>query len=166
MIDELVLVESRFLFLQQQQYIVLVTPSLWWHIWGAVLAVDREAGGLLCANNKLSTPRYSPLGKPAHPTDQPTGTKTQLLSLGGLLCANNKLSTPRYSPLGKPAHPTDQPTGTKTQLLSLGGSCLFFFACALRLLSRSNRTSRTTTKMSPYFCIIRCHHYLILLLPS
>ena len=29
-------------------------------------------GVLLCANNKPSTPRYSPLGKPAHPTDRPT----------------------------------------------------------------------------------------------
>ena len=35
-------------------------------------------GGLLCANNKPSTPRYSPLGKPAHPTDRPTGTIKQL----------------------------------------------------------------------------------------
>ena len=26
-------------------------------------------GGLLCANNKPSTPRYSPPRKPAHPTD-------------------------------------------------------------------------------------------------
>ena len=84
MIDELVLVGSHFLFLQQQQYIVLVTPSLWWHIWGAVLAVERGGrGGLLCANNKPSTPRYTPLGKPVHPTDRPTGTKKQLLILGG-----------------------------------------------------------------------------------
>ena len=67
-----------FLF-KQQQYIMLVTPSLWWYMWGAVLAVEREVGrGLLCANNKPSTPRYSPLGKPAHPTDRPTGTIKQL----------------------------------------------------------------------------------------
>ena len=44
---------------------MLVTPSLWWHMWGAVLAVERDGGGgLLCANNRLSTPRYSPLEKP------------------------------------------------------------------------------------------------------
>ena len=42
----------------------------------------------------------------------------------------------------------------------------FFFFCALRLSSRSNRTSRTTTEMSPYFCIVRCQYYRILLLPS
>ena len=34
------------LFLRQQQYVVLVTPPLlwpplWWHMWGAVLAVER-----------------------------------------------------------------------------------------------------------------------------
>ena len=39
------LVGSRFLFLKQQQYIVLVTPSVCWHMWGAVLAVEREGGG-------------------------------------------------------------------------------------------------------------------------
>ena len=39
--------------------------------------------GLLCANNKPSTPRYSPLGKPAHPTDRPTGTIKQLFVLWG-----------------------------------------------------------------------------------
>ena len=84
---------------------------------------------------------------------------------GGLLCANNKTSTPRYSPLGKPAHPTDRPTGTMKQLFFGGG--LVFLACALSLSSRSNRAaaiSRTTTKMSPYFCIVRCHYYRILLL--
>ena len=41
-------------------------------------------GGLLCANNKPSTPRYSPLGKPAHPADRPTGTIKQLFFGGGL----------------------------------------------------------------------------------
>ena len=71
---------------------------------------------------------------------------------GGLLCANNKPSTPRYSPLGKPAHPTDRPTGTIKQLF------FFFFwgggvACALRLSSRSNQTSRTTTKLRPCFVL-------------
>ena len=84
---------------------------------------------------------------------------------GGLLFANKNPSTSRYSPLGKPAHPTDRPTGNITQLFFLGA--FFFFACALRLSSRSNRaaaTSRTTTKMSPYFCIVRCHYYRILLL--
>ena len=35
------LVGSRFFVLKQQQYIVLVTPPLWWHMWGAVLAVER-----------------------------------------------------------------------------------------------------------------------------
>ena len=82
---------------------------------------------------------------------------------GGSLCANNKPSTPRYSPLGKPAHPTDRPTGTIKQLF-WGGDFFFLFACALRLSSHSNRSSRTTTKMSPYFCIVRCHYYRILLL--
>ena len=81
---------------------------------------------------------------------------------GGLLCANNKPSTPHYSPLRKPAHPNDRPTGTIKQLF--WGGAFFFFACALRLSSRNNRTSRTTTKMSPYFCIVRCHYYRILLL--
>ena len=94
---------------------------------------------------------------------------------GGLLCANNKPSTPRYSPLGKPTHPTDRPTGIIKQLFF----CLrlfFFFSlapCVFRAAaiepqqsSRSNRaaaTSRKTTKMSPYFCIVRCHCYRILL---
>ena len=41
-------------------------------------------GGLLCANNKPSTPRCSPLGKPAHPTDRPTGTIKQLFFWGAL----------------------------------------------------------------------------------
>ena len=41
-----------------------------------------RGGGLLCANNKPSTPRYSPPGKSAHPTDRPTGTIKQLF-LGG-----------------------------------------------------------------------------------
>ena len=86
---------------------------------------------------------------------------------GGVLCANNKPSTPRYSPLGKSAHPTDRPTGTIKQLFFY----FFIFFCSrlARLLSRSNRaaaTSRITTKMSPYFCIVRCHCYRILLLPS
>ena len=40
--------------------------------------------GLLCANNKPSTPRYSPLGKPAHPTDRPTGNIKQLFFWGAL----------------------------------------------------------------------------------
>ena len=40
-------------------------------------------GGLLCANNKPFTPRYSPLGKPVHPTDRPTGTIKQLFFWGG-----------------------------------------------------------------------------------
>ena len=83
---------------------------------------------------------------------------------GELLCANNKPSTPRYSPLGKPAHPTDRPTGTIKQLFGGGGLFCFCFACALHLSIRSNRAagiSRTTTKMSPYFCIIRCHYYRI-----
>ena len=40
-------------------------------------------GGLLCANNKLSTPRYLPLGKPAHSTDRPTGTIKQLFVFWG-----------------------------------------------------------------------------------
>ena len=49
-----------------------------------MLAVEGEGGGgLLCANNKPSTPRYSPLGKPAHPTDRPTGTIKQLFCEGG-----------------------------------------------------------------------------------
>ena len=38
-----------------------------------------RGGGLLCANNKPSTPRYSPPGKPTHPTDRPTGIIKQLL---------------------------------------------------------------------------------------
>ena len=85
MIDALFFSRITFSLLKQQQYIVLVTPSLWWHMWGAVLAVEREGGGgLLCANNKPSTPRYSPLGKPAHPTDRPTGTIKQLFWGGGL----------------------------------------------------------------------------------
>ena len=40
-------------------------------------------GGLLCANSKPFTPRYSPLEKPAHPTDRPTGTIKQLFIFGG-----------------------------------------------------------------------------------
>ena len=35
-------------------------------------------GGLLCANFKPSTLRYSTLEKPAHPTERPTGTIKQL----------------------------------------------------------------------------------------
>ena len=84
MIDALFFSRITCFFFKQQQYIVLVTPSLWWHMWGAVLAVEREGeGGLLCANNKPSTPRYSPLGKPAHSIDRPTGTIKQLSFLGG-----------------------------------------------------------------------------------
>ena len=30
---------------KQQQYIMLVTPSPWWRMWGAVLAVKWEGGG-------------------------------------------------------------------------------------------------------------------------
>ena len=37
----------------------------------------------MCANNKTFTPRHLPLGKPAHPTDRPTGTIKQLFFLGG-----------------------------------------------------------------------------------
>ena len=74
---------------------------------------------------------------------------------GGLLCANNKPSTPRYSPLGKPAQPTDRPTGTIKQLLFWGGLfCILFFARAVCLSSRRNRTNRTTAKLSPYLCIV------------
>ena len=80
---------------------------------------------------------------------------------GGLLCANNKPSNPRYSPLGKPVHSTDRPTGT-IAAFGGGGGFLFIFACALRLLSRSNRSSITTTKMGPYSCTVRCHCYRIL----
>ena len=59
---------------------------------------------------------------------------------GGLLCANNKPFTLRYSPLRKPAHPTDRPTGTIKQLF-FWGVFFFFFACALRLSSHSNRAA-------------------------
>ena len=38
----------------------------------------RGGGGLLCASTKPFTPRYSPLEKPAHPTDRPTGIMKQL----------------------------------------------------------------------------------------
>ena len=41
MIDALFFSRIVFSFLKQQQYIVLVTPSPWWHMWGAVLAVER-----------------------------------------------------------------------------------------------------------------------------
>ena len=41
-------------------------------------------GVLLCANNKPTTPRYSPLGKPAHLTDRPTdGHHKAAICLGG-----------------------------------------------------------------------------------
>ena len=42
-------------------------------------------GGLLCAP---STPRYSPLGKPSHPTDRPTDGhhKTAIFGEGGFFC--------------------------------------------------------------------------------
>ena len=39
-------------------------------------------GAFMCANNKPSTPRYSPLGNPANPTDRPTGTIKQLFFFG------------------------------------------------------------------------------------
>ena len=48
------------------------------HVGSCVGSGTGGGGGLLCANNKPSTPRYSPLGKPAHPTDRPTGTINQL----------------------------------------------------------------------------------------
>ena len=40
-IDALLFSRITFSFLRQQQYIVLVTPPLWWHVWGAVLAVEQ-----------------------------------------------------------------------------------------------------------------------------
>ena len=45
MIDALFFSRITFFVLKQQRYIVLATPSLWWHIWDAVLAVEREGGG-------------------------------------------------------------------------------------------------------------------------
>ena len=58
MIDALFLVGSRFLFLKQQQYVVLVTPSLWWHMWSVVLAVEREGeGGGYCVQITNPPPR-------------------------------------------------------------------------------------------------------------
>ena len=35
--------------------VVLVTPSLWWHIWGAVLAVERERGGRCLSRAQAQT---------------------------------------------------------------------------------------------------------------
>ena len=59
MIDALFLVGSRFLISKQQQYIVLATPSLWWHMWGAVVAVEREGGGGYCVQIKNPPPRVT-----------------------------------------------------------------------------------------------------------
>ena len=57
MIDALFFSKITFSLLKQQQYIVLVTPSLWWHIWGAVLAVEREGGGGYCVQITNPLPR-------------------------------------------------------------------------------------------------------------
>ena len=88
MIDALFFSRITFSFLEATAVHCALNNSnavtIWWHIWGAVLAVEREGGErLLCANNKPSTPRYSPLGKPAHPTDRPTGTIKQLFWFWG-----------------------------------------------------------------------------------
>ena len=40
-IDALFFSRITFSFFEQHHYIVLVTPPLWWHMWGAVLAVER-----------------------------------------------------------------------------------------------------------------------------
>ena len=90
MIDALFFSRITFYFFEATAVHRASAPSLWWHMWGAVLAVEREGwgGGLLCANNKPST--YSPLGKPAHPTDRTTGTLKQLFLFwggGGVLLA-------------------------------------------------------------------------------
>ena len=45
MIEALFFSRITFSFLKQQQYIVLVTPSPWCYMWGAVLPVEREGGG-------------------------------------------------------------------------------------------------------------------------
>ena len=123
MIDALFFSRIPILFLKQQQYIVLVTPSLSWHICGVLCwQWNGRGGGCYCVEITNPPPR----------------------------------ATHRWE--NRPTHPTDRPTGTT--YFSFGG--LFFFACALHLSSRSNRaaaTSRTTTKMSPYFCIVRCHYY-------
>ena len=90
MIDVLFFSRITFSFLEATAVHCAINNSnavtIWRHIWGAVLAVERERGrgGLLCASNKPSTPRYSPLGKPAHPTDRPTGTIKQLIFCEGL----------------------------------------------------------------------------------
>ena len=47
-IDACFLVGIAFLFLKQHPFIVLVTLSLWWHMWDAVLAVEREGGVIVC----------------------------------------------------------------------------------------------------------------------
>ena len=67
-------VGSRFRFWKQQQYIVLVTPSLWWHMWGAVLAVEREGGGGggYCVQIRNPPPRATHRweNRPTRPTDR------------------------------------------------------------------------------------------------
>ena len=90
---------------------MLVTSSLWRHMWGAVLAVEREGGGLLCATKKPSTPRYSSMGKPAHPTDRPTGTITQLA-----FCSFLDQLPPRLPPR-PPTNPTFTSFLTKTPIV-------------------------------------------------
>ena len=142
MIDAWFIVGSRFPFLKQQQYIVLVTPSLWWHMWGAVLAVEREGGrGLSCANNKPSTPRYSPLGKPAHPTDRPTGTIKQLFVWGGFFfffCLRLAPFKPQQS---------IQPNNNKNEPL--------FLHCLMTLLSYITTTLLTTWYVLQ--CLLFCY---------
>ena len=52
---------------------------------GCCVGSGTAGGGGYCVQiTNPSTPRYSPLGKPAHPTDRPTGTIKQLFGGGGL----------------------------------------------------------------------------------
>ena len=51
---------------------------------GCCVGSETAGGGGYCVQiTNPSTPRYSPLGKPAHPTDRPTGTIKQLFLGGG-----------------------------------------------------------------------------------
>ena len=77
------LVESRFLFWATAVHCANDAVTIMAYVGCCVGSGTGRGRGLLRANNKPSTPRYSPLGKPAHPIDRPTGTTKQLFLFGG-----------------------------------------------------------------------------------
>ena len=106
---------------------------------------------MLCANNKPYTPRYSPLGKPAHPTDRPTGTIKQLFVFWSLFSILFFLHLAPFEP--QQSSRSNQQNNNKNEPL--------FLYCSMPLLSYTSiittlPSSLCTIVSSVLLCLVAC----------